>query len=236
MTKDITDAEAQPGNPPAEALAATLITVDTEHGPLHGYLTLPTNAAGLIVIAHDTQRLDARDEYQAGLLQRDGFATLTVDLIAKHEEQYPDMHFHVALLARRLAEFLTLVRHRMEQQEWPMLPVGLCGSNTTTPVVVRVASLRDHDVAAVVCRSGLIDLAGILYLRTLGSPLLLIIEENDQRHILNNQRALSEVECETALKTITEIGPDYTLSPAFAQAASMTSAWMGQHFAQWSPK
>ena len=34
----------------------------------------------------------------------------------------------------------------------------------------------------------------------------------------------------------TEIGPDYTLSPAFAQAASMTSAWMGQHFAQWSPK
>ena len=216
----------------SDAAVATLLTVNTVHGPLHGYLSVAASATGLVVIAHDTQRLDARDEHLARLLRQRGLSTLTVDLISKHEENYPDMHYHVTLLAKRLADFVGLMRHRMQMEEIAPQPIGLCGSNTTTPVVVRVASLRDHDIAAVVCRNGLIDLAGILYLKTLTSPLLALLEETDHKLQAGNQRALQEVRCTAVLKTIPDIGPNFAISESFALAAALTADWMQEHFAE----
>ena len=211
---------------------STLLTLGTPHGPLHGYLSIAAAANGLVVIAHDTQRLDARDEHLAHLLRQQGLSTLTVDLITKQEENYPDMHYHVTLLAKRLADFVGLLRHRMQMEEMAPQPIGLFGSNTTTPVVVRVASLRDHDIASVVCRNGLIDLAGILYLKTLTSPLLALVEENDRTLQSNNQRALQAVQCVAEIKTIAEVGPNFAISESFALAASLTAAWMREHFAE----
>ena len=65
--------------------------------------------------------------------------------------------------------------------ELQTLPIGLYAANATSPVAVRVAAQRDHDIAAIVCRGGLIDLAGMLYLRSLESPLLMLVEETDTR-------------------------------------------------------
>ena len=211
--------------------ATTLVSVNTEHGPLHGYLTLHPKAAGLVVLAHDTRKLDARDNHLAGILRHAGLSTLTVDLVTPHEENYPDIHYHVALLARRLADFIALIRHRMIMEELPTQAIGLCGTHTTTPVVIRLASLRSHDIAAIVCRGGLIDLAGVLYLRVLESPLLLLMEETDETHAASNRRALQEVNCPKALTIVPEIGPDYAISPAFAQAASETAQWFQNYFA-----
>lgn len=118
----------------------------------------------------------------------------------------------------------------MEMGELQTQPIGLCAANATSPVAVRVAALRDHDIAAVVCRGGLIDLAGMIYLRSLRSPLLMLVEEIDVQHIAISQRIMLEVPEPKQLKLIPEIGIDFATSHGFEVAAAETSKWFVRHF------
>lgn len=208
------------------------LTVDTEHGTLHGQLGIRPDAPGLVVLAHDTRKLDARDQRLAGFFQHAGLSTLSVDLLAAHEENYPDIHNNVPLLAKRLLDFLGIIKHRTQMGELPEQPIGLFAANATSPVVIRVASLRDHEIAAIVCRGGLIDLAGVLYLHSLESPILLLVEETDEQHAASNRRALQEVSCAKALRLIPEIGIDYAISTGFEIAALEAARWFNERFAE----
>jgi len=206
------------------------VAINTEHGTLHGELGIHLGSAGIVVLAHDTRKLDARDTMLARFFRHAGLSTLSVDLLAAQEENFPDIHNNVPLLAKRLLDFLGMVKHRMQMGELNEQAIGLFAANATSPVVVRVASLRDHDIAAIVCRGGLIDLAGVLYLRSLESPLLLLVEETDHLHAASNQRALQEVSSPKALKLIPEIGFDYAISPGFELAAVEATQWFTKHF------
>ena len=207
------------------------LSIHSEHGLLHGKLMLQTAARGLVVLAHDTKRLDARDDLLAKFLRQAGYSTLSVDLISSHEENFPDIHNNVPLLARRLIDFLGLIKLRMQMGELATVPIGLFAANTTTPVAVRVAALRDHDIAALVCLGGLIDLAGVLYLRTLAAPLLTVVEDSDTQHIASSTRALREVACRHALRQIPEIGIDYATSEGIASLVKATCDWFDEAFA-----
>ncbi len=206
------------------------VSVPSEHGLLHGQLALLPDAPGIVVLAHAAAVLDTRDEVVAGIFRRAGLSTLSVDLLARQEEQFPDVHNNVPLLSRRLLDFLGLIRNRMLLGELRTLPMGLWAANATSPVAVRVAALRDHDIAAIVCRGGLIDLAGMLYLRSLESPLLLLVEETDARHVACSRRAMEEIPCRKELKLIPEIGIDYATSAGFELAAHEAEMWFVEHF------
>jgi len=196
------------------------LSIASEHGPLHGTLELLPEAHGLVLLAH------------AGLLRQAGLSTLSVDLLSTHEEHFPDVHNNVPLLCKRLLDFLGLIKHRTLLGEIPPQPIGLYAANATTPVVIRTAALRDHDIAAIVCRGGLIDRAGMLYLRALESPLLMLHEETDTPHLTNSRRAFQEIPSPKELKLIPEIAIDYTQSTGFEVAAQETTAWFIKHFAQ----
>ena len=127
-------------------------------------------------------------------------------------------------------DFLGLIKHRTQMGELAEQPIGLFAANATSPVVVRVATLRDHDIAGIVCRGGMIDLAGMLYLRSLESPILLLVEESDDLHAASNRRALVEVPCTKELKLIPEIGIDYAISPGFEISAHEAAHWFVKHF------
>ncbi len=201
------------------------LIIPSEHGSLHGSLALQSNSPGLVILAHAALALDGRDGLLANILRHAGLSTLSVDLLAREEEQFPDVHNNIPLLAKRLLEFLDQIRHRMLMGEIPQQSIGLCAASTTAPVVVRIAAQRDHDIAAIVCRGGLIDLAGILYLRTLASPLLVLHEQSDTQHTASNRRALQEVLCTKALKIIPDIGFEYATSTGFEVAARETTQW-----------
>lgn len=203
----------------------TPLIIPSEHGSLHGSLLLRPGSPGLIVLAHAALALDGRDALLAGCLRHAGLSTLSIDLLARDEEHFPDVHGNVPLLARRLLTFLDQIRHRMLMGEIPVQPIGLCAANTTSAVVIRIASQRDHDIAAIVCRGGLIDLAGVLYLRSLTSPLLLLHEQSDEQHIASNRRALQELHCPHELRIIPDIGFDFAASPGFEAAARETVRW-----------
>jgi len=206
------------------------LSIHSGHGSLHGQLALLPEARGIVVLAHDSRTLDAGDDPLAGIFRHAGLSTLSVDLLTRQEEHFPDVHNNVPMLAKRLLDFLGLIKHRMLLGELQTQALGLYAANATSPVVVRVASLRDHDIAAIVCRGGLIDLAGMLYLRSLASPLLLLAEETDARHIASSRRALQEVHCRKELKLIPPIGVDFAMSPGFETAAREATQWFVRHF------
>ena len=94
--------------------------------------------------------LDQKDKLLAGQFRRAGLSTLSVDLLAHQEEHFPDVHNNVPLLSRRLVDFLGMLKNRMQMGEMRQQPIGVFAANATSPVAVRVAALRDHDIAAIV--------------------------------------------------------------------------------------
>ncbi len=202
------------------------------HARLHGQLSLHPAAPGLVVLAYAAPALDTREHVLAGILRHAGLSTLAIDLVAREEEHYPDLHNNVPLLARRLVDVLDLIKTRMLMGELQTLPFGLCAAHATSPVAVRVAALRDHDIAAVVCRGGLIDLAGLLYLRTLEAPLLQLVEENDAAQLAAARRAQKELQALSTVRTIPEIGFEIAGSAGFEAAARETTQWFCKHFAR----
>jgi len=212
---------------------ATPISIHTEHGNVHGQLTLPANtpsASGLVVLAQAGMSPESYDEALASVFRDAGLATLTIDLLAHQEEYFPDAHHNVPLLTKRLLDCLTLVKRQMLNEELPAVPIGLCASGSGSPVVVRVAAVRDHDIAAIVCRGGLIDLAGMLYLRSLESPLLVLVGESDERLVASNRRALEEISCAKDLEIIPGTDSQFASTAAFDDVAQRAAQWFTGHF------
>ena len=133
------------------------VSIRSDHGLLHGKLALSPTSPGIIVLAHVALAQDAKDEWLASQFRHAGFSTFSVDLLTRHEEHYPDVHNNIPLLTKRLVDFLGVLKNSMTTAELRAQPLGLFAANATSPVVLRVAALRDHDIAAVVCRGGLIE-------------------------------------------------------------------------------
>jgi len=203
------------------------ISIPTGQALLQGLLTLPARLSALVVLTHAGENPEARDDALAVVLQHAGIGTLTLDLLTHAEERFADIHHNVSLLARRLLDTLTLIKQRMLLGELPTLPIGLCAAGDCSPVALRVAALRDHDIFAIVCRGGLIDLAGMLYLRSLSAPLLVLVGEDDERVTASNRRALHQLSCHHELKLLPPVSPDP--AAALGAVARETALWFVQH-------
>ena len=198
-------------------------------GSLRGFLSLPTDPSALIVMAHAGKIPEAHDEALAETLRQEGMATLVIDLLTHQEERFADVHNNVPLLSKRLLGCLTQIKRQMQNGELPTLSIGLCTADSTSPVAIRVAALRDHDIAAIACRGGLIDLAGGLYLRSLESPLLVLLGEHDETLLASNQRALKQVACNKILDVIPDTDSTFASTIALAAIAQKISHWFIQH-------
>ncbi|WP_300335915.1 hypothetical protein [Accumulibacter sp.] len=205
----------------------TPISIDAGHGhePLHGLLSLPARPSALIVLSHAGRTPEKRDEMLAMALRHAGVGALTIDLLTPAEERFADNHHNVPLLARRLLDALALIKRQMRDEQLPALPIGLCAAGDCSPVVLRVAALRDHDIFAIVCRGGLIDLAGMLYLRSLASPLLVLVNADDENVVASNRRALRELSGRKELKRL----PGSVGAPDSAAAGE----WVAGEAAHW---
>lgn len=169
---------------------------------LHGRLLLPARPVGLAVFVAAGQSGElAGDDDMRAALHRVALATLAIDLLPPAAAHYADAAAHLPLLTGHLLAVLTQLGRMMEGEMIPALPLALVAAGDTTPVAVRGAALRDQAVRALVCRGGLVDLAGLQYLRNLRAPLLMLLAGADTAAAANLRRARahlsSSVECET---------------------------------------
>ena len=126
--------------------------VQVAAGPvaLEGLLTVPAAAPGLVLFAHGSgsSRHSSRNRYVAAALQRDGLATLLMDLLTPAEDavdRYSREHrFDIGLLAGRL---VAAARWLRDQPETAELPIGILTAAIGAPFFLWLLLRRQGAIA-----------------------------------------------------------------------------------------
>jgi putative phosphoribosyl transferase len=168
-------------------------------GPLalEGILGLPASSNGVVVFAHGSGsgRFSPRNNFVARHLQRNGLATLLLDLLTENEADDRRKVFDIDLLADRLLLAKAWVEADTRTAH---LGVGYFGASTGAGAALQAAAREPSHVKAVVSRGGRPDLAEP-YLNRVTAPTLLIVGGDDYPVIEMNQAAYELLTCEKKL-------------------------------------
>jgi putative phosphoribosyl transferase len=205
------------------------ITFDIGAVELHGDLTVPEGASGLVIFAHGSgsSRLSPRNRAVAAALGRYGFATLLFDLLAAHEEGRRELVFDIQLLAERL-ELVT--RWAREQPAIGELAIGYFGASTGAGAALRAAAALGEGVRAVVSRGGRPDLAAEELPHVL-APTLLIVGSLDVEVLELNRTAASRLRCEHRVALVEGAGHLFEEPGTLEVVARLAGEWFGEHLA-----
>ena len=164
---------------------------------LEGLLGLPSGSPGVVVFAHGSGsgRFSPRNNFVARHLQRNGFATLLLDLLTTEEADDRRKVFDIDLLADRLL----LAKAWLEAEpRTENLEIGYFGASTGAGAALQAAAREPSNINAVVSRGGRPDLAEP-YLASVTAPTLLIVGGYDEPVIEMNQAAYELLTCEKKL-------------------------------------
>ena len=209
----------------------TEVTVDAGGVPLPGSLVIPPYAGGLVVFVHGSGsgRHSPRNQFVAAGLNRAGLGTLLVDLLTPDEELSRANVFNVALLAARLAAITRWLRDR---PGIAAVPLGYFGASTGTAAALAAATATPRlPVTAIVSRSGRPDLVGGR-LAMVRIPTLLIVGGADTMVLDLNQRAQTQLKCESRLAVVPGATHLFPESGALSQVTDLAADWFGRHFAR----
>jgi len=198
---------------------------------LCGNLTIPENAAALVLFAHGSgsSRHSPRNQFVARTLKDAGLATLLFDLLTPEEEAI-DMHtrelrFNIGLLAERLVD---ATRWAKQQDRTRDLRLGYFGSSTGAGAALVAAAEIPKDVGAVVSRGGRPDLACDA-LPKVQAPTLLIVGGNDDIVIELNEMARDQMRCEVKLEIVPGATHLFEEPGALEKVARLASEWFVKH-------
>ena len=206
------------------------ITVDAGSAQLPGSLVIPPGAGGLVVFVQGSgsSRHSPRNQFVAAGLNRAGLGTLLVDLLTPDEELSRANVFNVALLAARLT---AITRWLRDQPGTAIVPVGYFGASTGTAAALAAATATPRlPITAIVSRSGRPDLVGGR-LALVQAPTLLIVGGADTVILDLNQRARTQLKCESRLAVIPGATHLFPEPAALGQVTGLAADWFGRHFA-----
>jgi putative phosphoribosyl transferase len=195
---------------------------------LAGYLTVPEQAAGIVVFAHGSgsSRHSPRNRYVASILNQAGLGTLLFDLLTPEEERNRANVFDIELLAGRLLE---VTRWLCTQPAAVQAAVGYFGASTGAAAALWAAAEPGSGVAAVVSRGGRPDLARPR-LAAVAAPTLLIVGGHDEVVLDLNRRAQAELRCENRLAVVPGATHLFEEPGALDAAAALARDWFTSHF------
>jgi putative phosphoribosyl transferase len=196
-----------------------------------GSLDIPRDARGIVVFAHGSGsgRFSPRNQKVAASLQKNGLATLLMDLLTPSEERVDEvtaeLRFDIPFLARRLIEVTEWVRR---QPAIRGLNVGYFGASTGAAAAL-VAAAGRTDIGAIVSRGGRPDLAGDALERAT-APTLLLVGELDVAVIRLNRIASERLRGEKKLEIVPGASHLFeepgTLEQVAARAAEWFTRWL----------
>lgn len=193
---------------------------------LHGDVTIPAGATGLVIFAHGSgsSRLSPRNRMVATQMNHQGLATLLFDLLtaseAVAEERTGELRFNIPFLTDRL---VAATRWAQKNKNLKNLGIGLFGASTGAAAAL-CAAARIPEIQAVVSRGGRTDLAGINAHHVL-APTLLIVGDND-RPVMNwNEETLHRLPGIKHLAPIAHATHLFEEPGALEEVATTAAAW-----------
>jgi putative phosphoribosyl transferase len=196
---------------------------------LHGRLSVPVDASGLVIFVHGSgsSRHSPRNRYVASVLNAAGMATLLFDLLTDVEERDRVNVFDIELLSGRLGSVTAELR---TEPTVAGLPIGYFGASTGAAAALWAAADPDNaDVVAVVSRGGRPDLAEGR-LASVAAPTLLIVGELDTVVIGLNRQALDQLRCRADLAIVPGATHLFEEPGTLAHAASLARSWFSDAF------
>ncbi|HEX5719708.1 MAG TPA: dienelactone hydrolase family protein [Thermoanaerobaculia bacterium] len=213
------------------ASVARDVEILTEAGPLHGFLTVPPGAAGIVLFAHGSgsSRFSPRNQQVAEDLQKAGLATLLFDLLTHREEEVDHfsahLRFDVGLLARRLE---AATEWTLKEPTTRDLSVGYFGASAGAAAALVAAAAYPETIKAVVSRGGRPDLAGEALSRV-AAPTLLIVGGDDAPVIGLNRHAMRQMTAPVQLEIIPGATHLFEEPGTLEQVSSLAADWFGFH-------
>jgi putative phosphoribosyl transferase len=206
-------------------VSSRLVTIGAKR--LEGMLSVPEQAAGLIIFAHGSgsSRHSPRNTYVAERLQSRGMATLLFDLLTVEEASDRRNVFHIPLLASRLQE---AVAWTDGDPETAALPLGLFGASTGSAAALVAAAAMPERIAAVVSRGGRPDLAEAV-LSDVRAPTLLIVGGDDTGVLELNRSAFTNLNCVKRLLVVPGATHLFEESGALDQVVDAAAEWFVLH-------
>jgi len=209
----------------------TEVQIQADRAVLSGNLTIPENAAALVLFAHGSgsSRHSPRNQFVARTLNDARLGTLLFDLLTQHEETIDmrtgEHRFNIVLLAERLVHATTWAK---QQEQTRDLRIGYFGSSTGGAAALVAAADLPQDVDAVVSRGGRPDLAGDA-LPKVQAPTLLIVGGNDDIVIELNEMARDQMPCEVKLEIVSGATHLFEEPGALEKVAKLATDWFVSH-------
>lgn len=201
--------------------------VGAENVRLTGTLGTPSAAAGVVLFAHGSgsSRHSPRNRAVAADLQRQGLATVLIDLLTETEDREDartrEHRFDVGMLADRLA----LATRWLEQDSATAdLPIGYFGASTGAAAALVAAAEAGERVRAVVSRGGRPDLAEDA-LQQARAPTLLIVGGQDQTVLELNRQAQDQLGGPSQLEVVQGATHLFEEAGALEQVQALAADW-----------
>ncbi len=204
-----------------------LIQVPINNETLEGMLVIPPQAKGMVLFAHGSgsSRLSPRNNFVAGVLQKEGIGTLLIDLLTEDEDKVYETRFDIDLLTFRLID---IIHWLQKQQETKDLTIGLFGASTGAAAALKAAAKLKSSIRALVSRGGRPDLA-MEVLDEVVSPTLLIVGGNDYGVLELNELAYKRLRCEKKLEIIPGATHLFEEKGALEKVAQLAADWFRRY-------
>ncbi|ENO87899.1 hypothetical protein [Thauera linaloolentis] len=156
-------------------------------------------------------------------LQAAGFATMTVDLLTRHEAQHDaDAPFNVPRLTERILDTLDWAAH---QPSLVGLALGVVASGTGCAAAIRAAVRMPEAFTSIACLGGRPDLAGAEPLRAVRTPTRFVVApDGPEAAILASAYPLLKGGHDWL-----KLPPARSEHDQEALAAQAACAWLGRH-------
>lgn len=193
---------------------------------LKGSLCIPPNANSLIIFSHGSgsSRFSPRNRHVADIFNKQGIATLLVDLLTVLEDKEFENRFNIDLLTDRLISVTTYIREIKELRD---LPVGYFGASTGAASALQAGGKFGEKIQAVVSRGGRPDLANNL--ESVTAPVLLIIGSLDKEVIQLNKKAYEQMKCERKIEIVDGASHLFEENGKLDIVAQLAMSWFKTH-------
>ncbi|MEU3660267.1 dienelactone hydrolase family protein [Streptomyces sp. NPDC032940] len=212
-------------------MASETAKVPSHHATLHGDLSVPAGARGVVLFAHGSgsSRHSPRNRAVAAGLRAAGFGTLLLDLLTEDEEREDEvtawLRFDIPLLARRLVDAVDWLGRRPDTAA---SPVGLFGASTGAAAALIAAAERPRSVYAVVSRGGRPDLAGDA-LPLVAAPVLLVVGGGDETVLGLNREAARRLAPSHRIHVVPGATHLFPEPGALEEVTEVAAAWFRDH-------